>query len=546
MDLPRGIADNLRFLTAEVASQVSTLHGYIEASSMALAQRILDRAGYSANLKRRIDDSCLRHYAELAASSGDVAVLRSTQQIATELDRITALCRECIAQLGHMRRRLAADDYGPLLERVVDAIGLIDRAVADNDTHLALRIGRVERRLDKAYQRLISGYGKDLGGKRCRKHQQDVIPALFVARSVEQMGDALLAISEAIISGNLGQPFETGRYQSLKAVVEQFQQGQEVSDLGVENVAETRSGSGISAITADDQRLAIFKDGIKRKVKEERQGVESWHEVYPGVAPRILSYHKRGKSAALLIEHLAGLTFEQILVHESRGLLKEALQQLSRTLRSVWKQTRTGKPVAAGFMAQLSRRLEEVYGLHPDFKQSASRIGGSGGLELAAFETLVQRAAGLEEKIPAPFSVYIHGDFNLDNIIYDPDEQRINFVDLHRSRYMDYVQDVSVFMVSNYRLQVLDCARRRRAMALTLAFYRFAAAYARSRGDRSFELRLALGLARSFATSTRFILDPALARSMFLRSRYLLDRVIDADPKRPKGFRIPMEDLFLG
>lgn len=544
MQLPRSITDNLRLLTAEVASQVATLHGYLEDASIVRAQRIFDRAGYAANLKRRIDDGCLRHCGEVAQPHRDPGMLRQAQQIAAELDRIGALCRDCIAQVGQMRGRLDPEPYASLLERVVDAIGLVDRALADRDTHLALRIGRVERRLDKAYRRLVAAYSKQLQAKGGGKDRADLVPALFVARSVEQMGDALLAVSEAIISANLGQPFETGRYRSLKAVVEQFQPRRSVADLAVEQVAETRSGSGISAVSADQQRLGIFKDGIKRKVEEERVGVQNWHELYPGVAPRILSYHKRGKSAALLIEHLAGLTFEQILLYEPRSLLKEALGQLGATLTSVWKQTRTAKPVAAGFMAQLTSRLDEVYGLHPGFRQPSCRVGRSA--ELAAVETLIERAAQVEKRLPAPFSVYIHGDFNLDNIIYDPHERRINFVDLHRSRYMDYVQDVSVFMVSNYRLQVLDRTRRRRAMALTLAFYRFAAGYARKRGDPGFELRLALGLARSFATSTRFILDPCLARSMFLRSRYLLERVVAADLDRPKRFRIPMEDLFVG
>ncbi len=550
MKLPPGVSDNLRFLTAEVASQVSTLHAYLESSTLALAQRILDRSGYAVNLQRRIHESCLRRFSEGPEQEVETAMLRAAETVATKLERIAALCRECVRQLGHMRDHhcLRPREYGPLLEQVIEAIGRVDRAVATGDTHLALRIGRVERRLDKAYQGLLKTYSRNLGRKKLR---DDLIPALFVARAVEQMGEALLAISEAIISANLGQPFDTGRYHSLKASVGQLS-GNDPGlalnlALNLESVAETRSGSGISAITdADDERVAIFKDGLKRKVKEERQGVESWHEVYPGIAPRILSYHKQGRSAALLIEHLAGQTFEQILLQGSRKQLQEALGGLTRTLSSVWKETRTRKPVPARFMDQLAKRLKPVYELHPRFRQPASHIGG---LELPAFDTLVRRAAELERKIEVPFAVYIHGDFNVDNIIYDAEERRINFVDLHRSQYMDYVQDVSVFMVSNYRMQVLDPPRRRRAMALILGFYRFAARFARKAGDDSFDLRLALGLARSFATSTRFILDPTLSRSLFLRARYLLELASQVNPKRPmstKRFKLPMEDLFVG
>ena len=194
-------------------------------------------------------------------------------------------------------------------------------------------------------------------------------------------------------------------------------------------------------------------------------------------------------------------------------------------------------------MGQLAKRLPEVYAIHPEFRRGGESICG---YRVAAFDDLVQRAAELEKRLASPFSVYIHGDFNLDNIIYDPVDRKINFIDLHRSRYMDYVQDVSVFMVSNYRLQILEARLRQRLLDVAVAFYRFARRYARDTGDPSFELRLALGLARSFASSTRFILDKSLARAMFLRARFLLEQALEADLDRPQDFRIPVEEIFVG
>ena len=37
------------------------------------------------------------------------------------------------------------------------------------------------------------------------------------------------------------------------------------------------------------------------------------------------------------------------------------------------------------------------------------------------------------------------------------------------------------------------------------------------------------GVAPSFASSTRFVLDPHLARSMFLRSRYILESLTELE-----------------
>ena len=357
------------------------------------------------------------------------------------------------------------------------------------------------------------------------------------------MGDVLLSISEAIISANLGLSFDRDRYHSLQASVEQLEG--ENSELAMETIAYTRSGSGISGLSTKDkqgnEQLAIFKDGHKRKVKEERQGVENWHAVYPGLAPKILSYHKRGKTASLLIEHLSGLTFEQILLHEQPKLNRRSMKQLQKTLRSVWQETRTKKPVFANYMGQLENRLDDVYKLHSEFRQSDSRICGK---EVPSFDVLLREAIRYERDIRAPFSVYIHGDFNVDNIIYDPVAKKINFIDLHRSTYMDYVQDISVFMVSNYRLHVLDKELRQRILSQGCSMYDFSASYAHKIGDTTFNLRLALGLARSFATSTRFVLDKKLARAMWLRARYLIELVLATNPKQIGKFRVPVQEIF--
>jgi phosphate uptake regulator len=546
MQIPRNIRDNLRFLIAEVSSQVSNLEEFFKAPSATVARRIVDRSGYAYNLKLRIHDGCLSNTSRKKSGSVDTLSFRAIESIATDLERIAELCRECVHHIGYLKNRgcLRPKVYRPLFGYVLKGIGLIESVVETRDTRQALKIGRLEQRLDQAYRKLRKRYTSDL--KR-GKHTEDLISALLVAQSVEQMGDALLTISEALISANLGQPVNMERYYSMKASVEDLASEEKLSDLVIEPIAETRSGSGISGISVADAKeregyVAIYKDGKKQKLKEEREGVESWHEIYPGLAPRILSYKKRGESASLLIEHLAGLTFEQVLLHEPQPLLNKTLKHLRRTLISVWEETRVKRPVAAHYMQQTAKRLEEVYRIHPEFRQGESWINDC---RIASFDQLRKRAEQLESGLEAPFSVYIHGDFNVDNIIFDPLEKRINFIDLHRSRYMDYVQDVSVFMVSNYRLQVLDVQTRRRIMAVVAECYRFSRSFAEKHNDKSFELRLALGLARSFVTSTRFILDQTLAQAMFMRARYLLERVLEVRKSQVRDFRVPIEEIFV-
>jgi aminoglycoside phosphotransferase len=373
---------------------------------------------------------------------------------------------------------------------------------------------------------------------------------LLVAHTLERMGDVLLNISEALLTSILGQPMDIDRYHSLMDSLERLSSTGTKGKMVVESIAETRSGSGISGITSKQKGkhkkkdyAAIYKQGLQRKLKEERDGVENWHEIYPGLAPRILSYKKRGDSASLLIEHLSGMTFEQILIKESDQLLDETLRALGKTLNNVWNETKSNKPVPAGFMKQLNRRINDVYAVHPEFESDRSKICSH---NVASFKQLVRRAEKIEQKLKPPFSVYIHGDFNVDNIIYDPAEKKISYIDLHRSRYMDYVQDVSVFMVSNYRLQIMSSPVRKRIIRVIRDFYKISGRFARRNKDDLFEVRLALGLARSFVTSTRFILDKSLAGDMYLRARYLLEQVIDLDEKDYVYYKVPVKELFFG
>jgi len=370
----------------------------------------------------------------------------------------------------------------------------------------------------------------------------DIANALLVASEFQRMGDSLKSISEALISANIGQAVNFERYFALQSLMSDLEGNG--GDLKIETIAETRSGSSISAIRdrKTETVAAVFKDGEKSKVKEERQGVKSWHSIYPGLAPKILSYEKRDQSAALLIEHLPGLTFEHIVLNESGALCETALACLSRTLKDIWKQTRTKEPAELGSMQQLAKRLGEVRRVHPEFRDTKIRFSGE---ILPSLDALIAEAAAREAKVAAPFSVYIHGDFNVDNIIFDPGENRIHFIDLHRSRYMDYVQDVSVFMVSNYRLQVLDRETRHRIMDISQAFFKAARGFARKQGDATFEFRLALGLARSFATSTRFIFDKSHARRMWLRARYLIEQAVTCPPGEEARFRLQMKEIFV-
>lgn len=542
MKLPEAAQENLAFLLAELDGQMSNLLAYFKEPSADGAQKVVLRAGYAHNLWSRVQAACRSATTRGKSSQSRRLLLQNVDTIARNLDQLSRLSRMALLHAEDVQRvkLLRPEAYCKVLRQVACALHEVLPALEANDGKSAIAIGQNKAEVDDFYDRMFRTYTRDM---RDTRHTEDLANALLVLNEVRRMGESLQGISEALLSISIGQNVQFERYFTLRSVLS----GSKVADddLTLKPLAETRSGSAISSVSTRDKAGdlidAVFKDGEKSKVKEERAGVKSWHAIYPGLAPRILSYEKRGQSAALLIEHLSGYTFEHALLNEGDATLAAAQSALHKTLTDIWTRTQSDDPAEMQAMKQLSARMKDVYRVHPEFDTGAARIQG---VKQPAFAELLKAAEKRETQVAAPFSVYIHGDFNLDNVIYDPAERKIRFIDLHRSRYMDYVQDVSVFMVSNYRLQVQDGPVRARIGDTALGLHRMAARFARARKDTTFEYRLALGLARSFASSTRFVFDKEHARRMFLRARYLLDLALAVPEGREARLKLPIKELF--
>ena len=543
MSPPDAIAENMTFLLAELDGQLSRLIGYFQAPQSATALQLIQRAGYSHNLSARVRKACLSSMLRGKKAERQQLRLQGIDTIARNLDLMSRLGRRAVEQAECISRRklLRAAEFVAPLKRVRKAVDCISDALEDRDSRQAVQIGRTRTDLDAFYDQLFRTYTRDMHGT---KHTEDLAHGLLTLQEIKRMGEALQTISEAILSINIGQSVRFERYFALRSVLDGVSNDEEIT---LQPLAETRSGSAISSVNLRDTKgetvSAVFKDGDRRKVKKERVGVKSWNSVYPGLAPEILSYEKRGESAALLIEHLEGETFEDIVLGGTDDALATAQKALHKTINDIWRHTRTNEPTEMRAMEQLSRRMPDVYRLHSHFAGKKQTVNA---LAVPGFDDLITAAAEREAGLPAPFSVYIHGDFNLDNVIYDAVGRKIRFIDLHRSCYMDYVQDVSVFMVSNYRLQVLDSATRVRIAKVATDMHQTAAKFARRQKDPTFEYRLALGLARSFASSTRFVVDQNHARQMILRARYILESALQVPPGKEARFKLPVKELFRG
>lgn len=540
----RAIQENFRFLVLEVTKQVESTVRVLTTGDESLIDSVYLKDDYIDNLRGFIDSKCLTVIRD--AEAGDertVELARAVDIVTNNLERMADFAVNILRQYKYIKDLsvLRRYEFEPLFDEVLGGLGRVSEAVFQADVSEALQICRAEINLDEMYAERFRRVMTELraGGEEV----EDLVTTLFIARYLERMGDSLLNIGEAVISLALHERLKIHQYWALEETLD-VGEG-EGKGLSLETIFETRSGCRIGKVRdhreGSEGNLVLFKEGQREKLVEERDGIHFWHERFPDLAPKILGWHEGEHHASLLLEYLSGQTFQQVVLGGSGAELSAALQALGLTLRSIWEQTRVDEPIQPGFLGQIAKRLRDVKKVHPDFGGASDEQIGA--LKVPAFEDLLRRAEAIETLIPAPFSTYIHGDFNVDNIIFDGDANRLHFIDLHRSRRFDYVQDVSVFMVSNFRLPVIDTAVRRRLSAVILAVYRFVQSFARDAGDTTFEARLGLGLVRSLTTSTRFVLDPDFAQAMYLRARYLLERLLAHEGDDWSTFVLPTNVL---
>jgi len=537
------IEENLRFQIIEVQSQLKKTARYINNPSHDLLDSILSRDDYIDNLKTSIQSKCFS-LATDKANANKMDTLKAINTVAANLESIADFCEKIVRQIAYAENHETFKhyDFKPLFTEVTEGISLVHNAVVNDDVKTAISICKIEKTIDNLYADILDKVLQEL---KTGKHTQSLITTIFIAKYLERMGDSLLNIGESIISSFLGERIKIEQFEVLEKSLIDIDLNPTMPDLSLKAMGETKSGCRINLVSNlnknETATMMIFKEGSPAKLHSEKMGVDYWNTLMPGIVPTIYGHHQQGDSSALLFEYLNGDTFEKILLNGTDEEFSKANYALKETLSSIWIKTRRDEQKPSHFIKQIRERIENVYTVHPDF--SANDIF-FGNITIPSFKSLLDEAEKIEKQIASPFSILTHGDFNIDNIIYDDQTNKIRLIDLNRSSIGDYIQDISVFMVSNYRLQVFDSKVRRRINQTIRSFYIFAALAAKEAGDKTFNIRLALGLARSLITSTRFILDNGIACDMLLRSRYLLEAVVNTDPVNYTKFKLP-EDAII-
>lgn len=537
------VQENLYFLLNEVEKHCLFVELFFKTGSVGLLPRIRSRRGYVQTLREKIEIECARMIERRKPGTSFYNQVMATRGLATALDGVSSACIECVSEgtLSEPYEHPCAQASRKLVKRIDRSLRLVKFGLDQDVRRTGIKLARRTTKQLALYEEIQT---QTLASKLLLTDEQ-LKAAILSNVGLKHMIKQLAHVAEAMIKVDLGQVATLQNYDHLRDASSSLNYN--LSDLKVRRLALTRSGSAIAAISHKNESgrrvLAVYKEGDQTKIEEEVQGVANWRKVDPKLAPDVLAKTRQeGDTSALLIEHIPGKTLESLLLEGKTKELQAALAALFKTLNRTWQQTLTKETASANFMRQLRKRIPDSCAVHPEFFTSEQRICG---YVRPSYADLMNAVEKREQYWKAPFSVLIHGDFNVDNLIYDEIEDRLYFIDLHRSDYFDYVQDLSVLMVSIYRLQVLEGSRRKRMMDSAKQIYQFGRRFAKRHNDDTFELRLAVGLARSFATSTRFVLDKKLSSNMHLRSRYLLEKLATLATENESKFKLPLKELYV-
>ncbi len=543
MILLKEIDQNYRFMVSEITKQVDAVEKQLKHQSEKRLKKVESREDYIDILKNIIENKCFSRLITCNKENKNaVNITRAVHTITVNLERIGDFCVNIMRQFqffddpSYMSKRF---DTKPFTKEIKKALDVTNDALFNADLSLALRICRSEFKTDTLYKEHFKQIITDIKDYKRHKDIQNLITALFIFRYMERIGDSLLNIGEAIISSILGEKLKIHQYEALEKGLNHAEVSLPSGKLGFSSIGETRSGCRIGLVQQTDisskGKSVIFKDGKLEKIKKEKEGIEKWEQLIPGLPPKLYDYREQGNSGSILLECLPGSTFQETLINESPDTILNTIGMICHSCESVWNATLKPNPVKSGFIDQLASRLEDVYHVHPELQNDSHFIGDAA---YPALDDILKSAAKLEQTLGAPFSVFIHGDFNVDNIILSQHENKIHYIDLHRSADKDYLQDVSVFLVSIFRLPAISESKRSFINEVLMAFFEFYRQFAEKNGDTRSEIRLALGLARSFITSTRFQLNTKIALDMHQRGMYLLNKAIAHDPDSPETFRL--------
>lgn len=487
----------------------------------ALAAEIIERDDVIDNLNLSLEEQSFDLAVAAGLSAEDRRIARAAVKIALNLERIGDTGTHIAKRVRHVIRDQAkpVEFAFPELEAsALRAVREVTDALAQQDLERTRQACLRESEFDAQYVARLAEVRR-----RMQAYPSEVpylLHCLVVMKYLEKVADYVLNIGEQEIFLTTGRRLKFSQYEQLGQLVP----GSERGDLEFRPYWDGLSGAVVAQVRRHGAP-AIYKEGSRRKIEEEAQKLEVWARIPGDLTPRVLGSVTVKDREALLREFVdSPLLSELYLSAAPREAKLAATRHLLDAVDIVWRYTLVPGRPRVDYVEQIRRRLPEVYAVHPEFRAVVD-AGVAASPQTVRVEELLVRAEALEPDLAPPVSVWLHGDFNANNVLYHGPTGRVKFIDVHRSRLGDYLQDVSVFLLSMERRPQAAGALHDDFAAINELVESFARRFAAEHGDAAFERRLNLALARSCITSSRVVADPAHAERLLRRGLGLLTLV---------------------
>ena len=519
----------LAMMARVVQSQLVTAVTAFFRRDVGLAQKVCEKDDQVDNLLSLIEEQCFEKIAlEGSGATPRARQLRGVVRVAMNLEKLGDYAVNVAEQAVHVSRLRPQPPPFDLAGPARVALAALDEVIAsftDQSAEKAKDACRYETELDRQYKDALAEAFRRLG--RPGQDPAFIITNLFVAKFFERIGDSILNIGETTLFILTGERLKLHQYLHLEEMVGDLRPE---ADGGVEvhQIWGGISGARLARLSVGVGQPLIWKEGAEAKIEEEVQATEEWNRLIPGIAPDLKGRLQRDGRESVLREFLDGVLLRDVYLARSWEDKARVTRRLLETMREIWLLTGTSAAPRIDYCRQIRDRLGELYAVHPRLRRLRESETRVFGIRHRSLTDLLAELGAVEARLAPPVTVRIHGDFNTNNVIYDARGDRVRFIDVHRSGPGDYLQDVSVFVVSNLRTPIQAARIQGDVARVNDLVVEFAAEFARGIGDRHFGARLPLAQARSFITSARVVADAELARDLYLRGVRLLDQCAQA------------------
>ncbi|MCR4418852.1 MAG: PhoU domain-containing protein [Clostridia bacterium] len=514
--IPKELPEEIYRLGRLVQGQLEDALRAVSGADPELAQRVVEKDDLVDHFYMAGEEKIFHHMGLGQWPASEWRWLRAAMRVVINLEHVGDAASKIAARARKLTFKPPREPkLDPLAEAAVHCLDAGLEAFLQKDLGRAEEVFLREEEADHFLEWLIPQL---TGG--IQQHPQrgaQFLDLLFVAENLEKITDYALNMSEWVVYWVLGQRMKFANYAELKKLLS----GAVPTDF--HRFWDGVSGATVGGIELPEGTRLLYKSGSPRKVAQEVEKARQWARYGTGLTPRVLAVLEGKDRQAFLRELGRGRLlqdyYEQVALEEKLRVTRE----LYRVLCEIWRNSRRPEKVVPGFVRQIEERLGEVYRLHPHLEELSAAPLAVDGLLLPPLAVCLEEVRLREPELAVPFAVWIHGDFNSNNVLYSP-ETGFQFIDVARSGPGDYVQDVSVFLVSNRRRPVA-AEQAQEMTAVNRCFADLVRQFAAEQQDETFELRLTLGLARSFLTSSRLWPDPAWAENLFRQGWRLLEQV---------------------